>query len=127
MILVDSSVWISYFRNLDSGKVVLLEGFLDHDRVAICGIIEAELFLGTKNKKTEKLLKDVLSKVERIYEDSSLWYQVGRGGAILRAKGVTVPLSDLIIATQALAYNIPLLHDDKHFEMISKHLKVRCV
>ena len=43
-------------------------------------------------------------------------------GRKLRTLGVTVPATDLIIASSARLADVELLHFDGHFELIAEHL-----
>jgi predicted nucleic acid-binding protein len=45
----------------------------------------------------------------------------GSSNAALRAKGVNIPASDLLIATVAHSLKMPLLAKDAHFETIRVH------
>lgn len=38
---------------------------------------------------------------------------------MLRRKGKTVPLIDALIASTAIRYELPLLHQDRHFDTIA--------
>ena len=42
-VMIDSSVWIEYFRN-GAGRISdNVDYLIDHDKVALCGIIEIEI------------------------------------------------------------------------------------
>ncbi|NQX00253.1 hypothetical protein HQ447_06305 [bacterium] len=49
------------------------------------------------------------------------WDSAGSSNALLRAKGINLPASDLLIATVAHSEKMPLLAKDAHFEMIREH------
>ena len=57
MVLVDSSVWIEYFKG--NQEVLLLNNLIDTNSICINDIILAEL-LPAINHKNEKELKDIL-------------------------------------------------------------------
>jgi|GEM_PF-2570195 len=50
------------------------------------------------------------------------WDLAAGYAAQLRARGVTVPASDLLIATVAVESDSELLARDQHFEMIRAHV-----
>jgi predicted nucleic acid-binding protein len=47
-----------------------------------------------------------------------------RAGYDLRRKGITVPTIDILILSIAKVHNCSLLHHDKHFKLVAKHLGV---
>ena len=48
------------------------------------------------------------------------WDLAGSLNAMLRAKGINLPASDLLIATVAHSVKMPILAKDEHFETIRK-------
>lgn len=127
MILVDSSVWISYYRADGSEEIrSIIKDAIYHDLVAVNGIIIVEVLSGISRKNEyEKIRSDFkgfhfLNLSEKDFLDASLI------GANLRKKGITIPPIDLIIATSAVNSDSVLYHLDRHFDLISKHTRLRC-
>jgi len=119
MILVDTSVWIDYFRNRENTAVNLLVKILDSRQpFAITGVIYQELLQGAANDKEWQLLGDYLVKQHFLHPINPL--QTHREAARLfylcRRQGVT-PRSaiDCLIAQTAIEYKVPLLHNDKDY------------
>jgi predicted nucleic acid-binding protein len=50
---------------------------------------------------------------------AKVWQRACKLGYTLRHKGITVPLTDTLIASVAAEHNLLLLHDDRHYEMIA--------
>jgi len=128
MILVDSSVWISYYRPHVSKKIEnLLKETILADMVAINGIIMTEVLSGiSKAKEYDIVLSDFrgfhyLEMTEDVFAEASLM------GSALRRKGITVPATDLIIASSAMMSECIIYHMDFHFDIIAKDtgLKVK--
>ncbi len=122
MILVDSSIFIEYYRADGSNKIKeILKEAIYHDLVAINGIIMVEVLSGISHRADfEKVKSDFkgfhyFPLSEKEFIDASLL------GSKLRAKGKTVPSTDLIIASSAINYDTTLYHLDKHFDIIAKH------
>ncbi|NOX20371.1 MAG: PIN domain nuclease [Nitrospirae bacterium] len=127
MILVDSSVWISYFRADGSEKIrSIIKDAIYNDLVAVNGIIIVEVLSGISRKNEyEKVKSDFkgfhfLNLSEKDFLDASLI------GTNLRKKGITIPPTDLIIAASSINNGAILYHLDKHFDLISKHTKLQC-
>ncbi|RMG71225.1 MAG: PIN domain nuclease [Nitrospirae bacterium] len=126
MILVDSSVFIEYYRADGSDKIKdVIKEAIYHDLVAINGIIMVEVLSGISHKSDfEKVKSDFkgfhfLPLSEKEFIDASLL------GSKLRAKGKTVPSTDLIIASSAINNDAVLYHLDKHFDIIAKYSSLK--
>jgi len=117
MVLVDSSVWIEYFKGNES--VLLLNELIDSNNLCINDLILAEL-LPSINHKKELDLKELLLTIERI--DIAIdWHQIISMQTINFRNGINkVGISDLIIAQNAIENNIELYTMDKHFDLMSK-------
>ncbi|MCL2129561.1 MAG: PIN domain nuclease [Treponema sp.] len=124
MILVDTSVFIGYFRQLKSPAYQKLDYIIDNDiPYGICNYIYQELLQGSRNEKEYKLLKEYLGTLpfydlqhgEKSFENSALLY------INCRKNGITIRSTiDLIIAEIAIENNLYLLHNDSDFNNISK-------
>lgn len=114
-ILPDTSVWIAYFKNCDTGLTALLEGFLLQDRVCINGVILAELIQGIRNLPEKKILADLMSALHALEIPMADWRLAGEMSSNLRQKGITLPLADVAIAANAIRNKVKMLTFDKHF------------
>jgi predicted nucleic acid-binding protein len=86
--------------------------------VALCGPVETELRRGLLNTRERKQVLPLLQGCHWLDTPSNLWVEAGELGYALRRRGVTVKTFDLLIATYALTYNLPLLTSDADFEKI---------
>jgi predicted nucleic acid-binding protein len=117
MVLVDSSVWIEYFKGNKS--VLQLNELIDSNNLCINDLILAEL-LPSINHKNELDLKELILTIERI--DIIIdWHQIISMQTINLRNGINkVGISDLIIAQNAIENNIELYTMDKHFDLMSE-------
>ena len=119
MILVDTSSWIDFFKGKDPFASVI-EASLEANQVAICGPVLTELRRGFRSaSERDKVLKLIYGCRELIQPDY-LWDDAGDIGFALRRGGKTVKTMDLLIATYAIAYRVPILTSDKEFYLIQK-------
>jgi len=95
---------------------------LDHDVVSLTGVILAELLQGARTSKDLSLLKSTLQGLPCLATSRTAWEEVGELSFRLRRKGVTVPLSDLLIAVLALAHDHTVYTLDQHFQQVPKLL-----
>jgi len=119
-VLVDSSVWIEYFRNGNNSEKV--EFLIDENLVVINDLILAELVPFLKLKNHRKLL-NLLFDINKMMIDID-WKQLIEYQYICLKNGLNgVGIPDLIIAQNAVQYNCKIYSLDKHFLNMSRLLK----
>ena len=117
--LLDTSVWINYFRSSGQQELktavkrALIEGC-----VLSCSVIRTEILVGSRDEKSFAKLSGHLEAIPGIPIDESVWEGVAHLGYMLRKKGMTIPLPDLLIAEAAMQREAVLWHADNHFEEI---------
>ena len=123
-VLVDSSVWIDYFRG--NGNTDRLDYLIDENILAVNDLILAELIPFLKIKREHKLitlLSSVINLELNIVWDqiTELQYQCLKNGI----NGVGIP--DLIIAQNAIQHRCDLYSLDKHFELMKDVFKLTLI
>ena len=121
MILIDSNIWIDYFKKGNyryRNKIIEL---LEEDKVAACGIIITELLHGAKTSKETDIIKEYITGVNIFDITTDNYINAGILGCLLRRNGITVPLPDLIIAEICISNKIRLFTNDRHFIKISEN------
>ncbi|GBU20803.1 hypothetical protein R80B4_00688 [Fibrobacteres bacterium R8-0-B4] len=124
MVLVDTSVFIGYFRNTPGAQYGKMKHLVDNGLpFGICNHIYQELLQGALNKNEFETLKTYLGALP--FFDLKLGKLSYENAARLffdcRKKGITVRNSiDLIIAEIAIENDLYLLHDDKDYIGISQ-------
>jgi predicted nucleic acid-binding protein len=117
--LVDTSAWIDFFRGTgDLGERV--DQLVEANDVAICGPIVTELRRGLRSLADRSRVLSLLGGCHELPQPPSLWNDAGDLGFALRRKGATVKTLDLLIATHALAYDLPVLSADTDFELMCR-------
>jgi predicted nucleic acid-binding protein len=129
VILVDSSVWIDFFRNVDTAQAEWLDLHLGDETVLVGDLILAEVLRGFKEDRGFTEAKRLLGRLEQISlcgEDLAV--EAARNYRRLRARSVTVRGTiDVIIATRCLVDDYRLLHSDRDFDPFEEHLGLRVV
>lgn len=123
MILVDTSVWIDFFRASDLPHVQRLEEFIEHgENIALCGVILTEILQGIRDESTYHRTRGYLGFLRLLPMNQEVFVEAAQIYRMLRAKGITVrkPL-DCMIAATALAHQAQLLHNDRDFVLIAQH------
>ena len=129
MILVDSSVWIDYFKGAITAQTEKLDKLLGHEPLVIGDLILTEVLRGFTDDRdfneARKLLTS-LTVVELGGEEIAI--QAARNFRALRHLGVTVRKTiDTVIATRCIESGYDLLHNDRDFEPFATHLGLRVV
>lgn len=123
MLLVDTSIWISFFNDSDSAAGHLVEqALLGNQPLCINAVIEMEILQGIKNDDDYSTTKDYLVDFQYFPSLSKVYFE--RATEIFRAcrkKGVTVRRSlDCLIAANALIDGLGIMHVDRDFEQIKR-------
>ena len=127
MILVDSSVWIDYFRGAQTPQVDLLDGMFGRTRLAVGDLIVAEVLQGVRDEREFNLVRKTLDTFTQIdLAGYDIAVKAARNFRALRAQGITVRKTiDSIIATRCIEDGHTLLHDDRDFIPYHTHLGLR--
>jgi len=117
-VLVDSSVWISYFRG--SEKTDTVDFLIEENILIINDLILAEL-TPALHLRREKALIGLLNAIKR-YPMNIDWERITRMQITCLQKGINgIGIPDLLIAQNAIDNHLQLLTLDKHFSMLAKH------
>lgn len=116
-ILADTSVWVEFFRPA-SAKGKELERLLLDDAIWTCGIVLFELTQGVKTETERKHMLDIFSGLPYVEMSEPLWLKAGALSAALKRKGLTLPNSDIFIASLAIEHDLSVFTLDSHFEQI---------
>lgn len=129
MILVDSSVWIDYFRGTPTPETDRLDALLGTEPLVIGDLVLAEVLQGFGSdhdfNQGKKLLMS-LPVVELVGGDVAI--QAARNFRILRARGITIRKTiDTLIATSCIENGLALLYSDRDFDPFVRLLGLRAV
>ncbi len=121
-VLVDTSIWIEYFRSADHAEK--LEYLIDENLIVINDLILAELvpFLKVRNqRKLIELLCSISKLMLSIDWDQIIEFQLKclRNGL----NGIGIP--DLILAQNANQHHCEIYSLDNHFELMKDILKLK--
>lgn len=121
MLLIDTSVWISVFRDRTRQVRQKLETLINEREVLLTRFTQLELLQGTLNEKEWTLLFTYLETQDYIELTSDSWQAAARIYYDLRRQGLTVrsPI-DCCIAQAALENDLLLIHNDRDFETIAQ-------
>ena len=116
-IIVDTSIWIEYF-NRKTNIVNFIEERIMEDCLFMTGPIVSELLQGVKTEQEYEKLKNSIDAIPYLETTLEDWKEAGNISNKLRKKGITIPLTDIIISAVAISNNAKVYSLDKHFKEI---------
>lgn len=123
MILVDTSVWIDFFRGVASSERRMLHKLLEDDEeISITGIILTETLQGINDDTKSRLLEDYLRAIP-IYKPKGVatYIEAARIYVVCRKMGKTIRSTvDCIIAAICLENDWFILHKDRDYDIIQE-------
>jgi predicted nucleic acid-binding protein len=115
-LLVDTSVWINFFRGKHSKQVSILTEYLEQDwQIYLCPTIVQEILQGIRDDRQFEEVKKYLLAFD-ILPDNPLEMAIGAAKLYrnTRSKGFTIRKSnDCLIAYYATKHNLVVLHQDR--------------
>ena len=127
MILVDSSVWIAHLRGHKTAETRKLEEAAAREPLLVGDLILLEVLQGARDETHA-------ARIERALREYAVVPLLGPDLAVkaasnyrkLRALGITLrKTADLIIATFCIEQHHTLLHADRDFDPMQKHLGLK--
>lgn len=127
MILVDSSVWIDYFRGLRTAEADRLDALLASELILTGDLVLTEVLQGfTKERDFNQAKRLLTSLVVVDLAGQDVAVQAAKNFRALRALGITVRKTiDTVIATYCIRNGCFLLYSDKDFDPFVEHLGLR--
>lgn len=120
MILVDTSVWTDYFRNVVSDQTDALDALLETEPILIGDLILTEVLQGfgdDEQFRVAQRLFDADSVTLIGLGSREIAIKAAKNHRTLSARGITVRKTiDAIIATRCIEDGLTLLHSDPDFE-----------
>lgn len=127
MIMVDSSVWIDYFRGTVTRETDKLDSLLSSQPLTVGDLILTEVLQGFISDDD---FNDALKLLTALYviqlAGHDIAIQAARNDRALRSLGFTVRKTiDTVIATRCVESGYALLYSDRDFRPFVKHFGLR--
>jgi predicted nucleic acid-binding protein len=129
LILVDSSVWIDYFKGTTTAQTEALDKLLGQRPLAIGDLILTEVLQGFDNERDFNDARKMLTSLTVVeLGGQEIAIQAAKNFRALRRHGITVRKTiDTVIATRCIESGHNLLHNDRDFDPFVKYLGLRVV
>ena len=127
MILVDSSVWIDYFRGASTVQTERLDALLGSEPLAVGDLVLTEVLQGFNSERDFNQARKLLTSLEVVeIGGREIAIQAACHFRTLRLCGVTVRKTiDTLIATFCIEKDYALLYSDRDFEPFFERLSMR--
>jgi predicted nucleic acid-binding protein len=120
MILADSSVWIAHLRGHRTPATATLAAAIRADELLVGDLILLEILQGARDESQARRLQQALVVA---LLDRDLALRAAANYRRLRALGVAIRKTvDLVIGTFCIERGHRLLHADRDFEPMQRHL-----
>lgn len=126
-ILIDTSVWVNYFKDVDTNASRFLTNNLTNVILATCPTIVQEVLQGVVSDSDKRKVNSHFDTLTKLIEDP---YEVAVEASelyrFLRKKGVTIRKpNDCLIAVYAIRNKLLLLNDDRDFQFIAQYSSLK--
>jgi predicted nucleic acid-binding protein len=127
MILVDSSVWIGHLRGGTTPATMKLEAAAAREPLLVGDLILLEVLQGARDNAQAARIERALREYAIVsLLDDRLAARAARNYRHLRNLGITVrKTADIVIGTFCIEHDHSLLHEDRDFEPMEKHLGLK--
>jgi predicted nucleic acid-binding protein len=127
VILVDSSVWIDYFRGTATPQTEKLDAVLGVEPIATGDLILTEVLQGFVSDRDFNQAKKLMESLVVIdLAGQAVAIQAAKNFRMLRSLGITVRKTiDTVIATRCIEKKMLLLYSDRDFDPFVQHLGLR--
>ncbi len=124
MVLIDSSVWIDFFRGRETATTSVLQGLVRQGAAAVGDLILAEVLQGfDRDDLYTRALEGFTAVPVVAISDEDIALLAAAHHRWLRRRGVTIRKTiDTLIATRCIADGLVLLHNDRDFTPFAEHL-----
>ncbi len=122
-VVVDTSVWVDFFRGRNEPVRIELRRLIKSNRAILVGMVMAEILQGIKSTTERENVESHFGALPYLEVSQTTWRSAAETAETLRSHGISLPFSDVLIATLAMEHELPVYSTDPHFTQIP-HLKL---
>jgi len=128
-VLVDTSVWINFFKGNETPVSLYLKAIIPTTLLATCPVVVQEVLQGAKTEHDFKRIKVFFENMIQLRGDQ---YELSIEAATLYRKlrnaGITIRKpNDCLIAAYAISNKLHILHEDKDFDFIASRSNLKTI
>ena len=120
MKLVDTSAWIHSLRpGGDPGVTARVRMLLESGEAAWCPLVRLELWNGARGAHECDVLREMSAHLPDLAITPEVWSLACEFARKARAKGKTIPSTDILIAACARHHGVAIEHADDHYTVLA--------
>ena len=120
MKLVDTSSWVDTMRRDGDADVrARVVTLMRAGTAAWCDMVRLELWNGLRGPAETKQMTELEADTPVLPTTDGVWAKARLLAQRARARGLTVPSADLVIAACAWEHGVAIEHDDKHLTALA--------
>jgi predicted nucleic acid-binding protein len=112
VILVDTSIWIDYFKSTPGSAAESLIAHLENEQVVALSVVFGELLQGVRDSREEKIILDHWRNLPKV-DESDLFIEAGKLSYRHKLYSAGVGLIDCYIIAAAKTHRLDILSLDK--------------
>ena len=124
MTLVDTSAWVEFLRRTQSPTHQALRRLLESEApLHTTDVVVMEVLAGARDDEHAAQLRRLLARCDHLSVEGLATYEVAAAlYRSCRSAGEAVrALVDCLIAAVALREGVPVLHEDRDFDVLARH------
>jgi len=127
VIAVDTSVWVDFFHGTRTPVVLRLIDLVPRTGIVVGDLVLCEVLRGVRNERQAAEIGRILSGFhQQPLVGPGIAMKAAENYRLLRSLGITLRGTvDLLIGTYCIENDVPLLHADRDFEPMEKHLGLK--
>jgi len=126
-VLIDTSVWIEFFRKRESNISSQLREYLKLNQTCYTGPIAVEAYQGAKTHKEIQIIDQLLQTIHYVEITRMHYHHAGLISQKAAREGKVFSTIDMIIASVAHDEQLLLFSLDTHFKEISRYCKLSLI
>jgi predicted nucleic acid-binding protein len=127
VLIADTSVWVDFLRGVEAPHCDAIVQSLEEQSIALCDRVLQEVLQGVpREAEFRKVSRRLLALPCFNLGGHALALEAARNYRRLRALGITPrSATDVLIATFCIEQGHELLHTDRDFDFMAKHLGLK--
>jgi tRNA(fMet)-specific endonuclease VapC len=126
-VLIDTSVWIEFFRKKESSISSRLKEYLKLNQACYTGPIAVEVYQGAKTPKEIQIIDQLFQTIHYVEITRKHYHHAGVISQKAAREGKIFSTIDMILASVAHDEQLLLFSLDTHFQEISRYCKLSLV
>ena len=121
MVLVDTSSWIHFLRtNGEAEARERVRAHLISGDAVWCPLVRLELWNGARGQKEKTILREFEETLPELPITEAVWQAACKLAQAARSHGLTLPATDILIASCAEAHQARIEHSDSDFDLLAR-------